>query len=334
MTKRWTAEEVLNLVRGFQPACVLTAAAELDIFSALHEGPTTAQSLANKLGSDTRATTILLDALTALGFLIKEENNYSVPTEISEILTETGEHNVLLGIRHLGNCLRRWAQLGQVIQTGKPAERVLSIRGEAGDVAAFIGAMNNFTTPVVDKIIAKLKPLTFSHLLDIGGASGTWTIAFLRAVVEAKATIFDLQEVIPLARQRIADAEVSERVRLVEGDFYKGDLPEGADFVWLSAIAHQNSREQNRALFAKIYGALQENGVLVIRDVVMDESSTYPEAGAMFAVNMLVSTEGGGTYTFEEFREDLLQAGFMKVTLVHRDEAMNSLIRAEKSPSR
>lgn len=52
--------------------------------------------------------------------------------------------------------------------------------------------------------------------------------------------------------------------------------------------------------------------------------------GALFAVNMLVGTEGGGTYTFDEFQEDLLRAGFMKVTLIHKDEAMNSLIRAEK----
>ena len=69
---------------------------------------------------------------------------------------------------------------------------------------------------------------------------------------------------------------------------------------------------------------------MVIRDVVMDPSHTSPTGGALFAVNMLVATEGGNVYTLDEYREDLSEAGFEDVTLVHRDEFMNSLIRARK----
>jgi len=330
MPKQWTSEEILNVVRAFQPACILTAAAELDILSVLCKRPMTAESLAGNLNSDIRATAILLDALAALGLLVKKGNEYSVPAEVAEILTETGPGNILPGVRHLGNCLRRWSQLARVTRTGKPADRQLSIRGEAADCAAFIGAMNNFSAPLVCQVIDYLGPLTFRHLLDIGGGPGTWTIAFLRAARGARATLFDLPEVMPLARQRIAEAGLSERVSLVAGDFYIDDLPTGADFAWLSGVAHQNSRQQNRVLFGKIYAALQDDGVLVIRDVVMDESRTEPLAGALFAVNMLVGTEAGGTYTFNEFQQDLIEAGFMKVTLIHRDEGMNSLIRAEK----
>jgi len=337
MARQWTADEVLNIVRAFQPACVLAAATELDIFTALHKRPMTSQSLAAELGCDPRATTILLDALTALGFLTKQANIYSVLPEAAEILTEAcpprraGTHSVLPAVRHLGNCLRRWAQLARVTQTGKLAEYSPSIHGEAADQAAFIGAMHNFSVPIANQIIDELKPLTFNHLLDIGGASGTWTIAFLRAAPEAKATLFDLPEVMPLAQRRIAEAGLSERVTFVAGDYFEDELPGGADFAWLSGVAHQNSRKQNRALFAKIHTALQANGVLVVRDVVMDESRTYPEAGAIFAVNMLVATEAGGTYTFDEFREDLANAGFTEATLIHRDEFMNSLIRAIKT---
>jgi precorrin-6B methylase 2 len=327
---RWTSDEILGMVRAFQPACVLVAAAELDIFTTLSQKPMTAQSVADELHCDRRATTILLDALTALGFLTKRQNKYSVLPEAAEILSETGNSSQLAAVRHLGNCLRRWAQLAKVTQTGKPAERAPSIRGADADIAAFIGAMKNFSTSIAKNIIEKLQPLTFRHLLDIGGASGTWTIAFLRAVPQAKATLFDLPDVIHLARRHIADAGFSDRINLVAGDYYEDELPSGVDFAWLSAIAHQNSRKQNRELFTKIYTALQKTGILVIRDVVMDESRSQPEAGALFAVNMLVSTEGGGTYTFDEFRDDLLQAGFQKVTLIHRDEAMNSLIRVDK----
>jgi SAM-dependent methyltransferase len=330
MPTKWTAEQVLELTRAFQPACIVAAAAELDIFTALAERPVTAASLATKLGAETRATAVLLDALAALDLLEKQQDRYSIPAEVAEILAEQSPQNVLPGVRHLGNCLRRWAQLAQVTKTGTAAQRVPSIRGQEADTAAFIGAMHNFCAPVADEVIERLRPLTFRHVLDIGGASGTWTIAFLRAAPNAEATLFDLPEAIPLARKRIAEAGLSNRVNLVAGDFYEDDLPGGADFAWVSAITHQNSRSQNRALFAKVHAALAEDGVIAIRDVVMDNSRTRPAAGALFAVNMLVGTEAGGTYTFDEFQQDLLHAGFTNVTLIHHDKQMNSLIRAEK----
>jgi ubiquinone/menaquinone biosynthesis C-methylase UbiE len=330
MSKNWTADEVLNIIRAFQPACVLVAAAELDVFTSLHKKPTTAKSLADKLDCDPRATAVLLDALAALGFLTKQQNKYSVPKKLQDILVESGARNILLGVRHLGNTLRRWTQLAQVIKTGKPAKRVPSIRGAAADLASFIGAMDNFSASIANKVISQLKPLRFEHLLDIGGGPGTWTIAFLKAVPQARATIFDLPDVIALARRHISNAGINNRVTFIGGDFENDDLPAVADFAWLSAVAHQNSRKQNRKLFNKIYSVLQKSGVLIIRDVVMDKSHTKPVTGALFAINMLVATEGGGTYTFNEFREDLSKAGFMNVTLVHRDKDMNSIIRAEK----
>ncbi|MCX5637049.1 MAG: methyltransferase [Planctomycetota bacterium] len=330
MARRWTADEILNMVRAFQPASVLAAAAELDIFSALAAHPMTAKSLSTKLGTDIRATTVLLDALTAMGLLTKQGDKYSVPSDVAKILTEESPDNVLPAILHQANGLRRWNQLARITQTGKPARCKPSIRGRAADEAAFIGAMDNFSAPFAESIVKRLKP-DFKHLLDIGGASGTWTIAFLHSVPNAKATLFDLPAVIPLAKKRIAKAGLTKRVIYVAGDYYRDELPVGADFAWLSAITHQNSREQNRALFAKIYSALQDNGVLVIRDVVMDSSRTSPVAGAMFAVTMLVATQGGGTYAFDEFRQDLSEAGFTKVKLVHRDQFMNSLIQATKT---
>jgi len=330
MTKQWDSEELLKVARSFQPACVLTAAADLDVFSSLYKESMTAQTLATRLSIDKRAAKILLDALAAMELLIKREDFYSVPDELAGLLVETSPKNILPMVRHLGNCLRRWAQLAEVVQSGKPAERRPSIRGQDADLAAFIGAMQNISEPVADKVISRLKSLDFDHLLDIGGASGTWTIALLRAVPRAKATLFDLPQVISMARENIAEAGLSDRVTFAAGDFYIDDLPTGADLAWLGAICHQNSGLQNRVLFAKVHKALRENGTLVIRDVVMDQSHTSPAGGALFAVNMLVSTEEGGTYSFEEYRQDLSEAGFDRIELVYRDVHMNSLITAKK----
>lgn len=321
---------ILDIARSFQPACVLAAAAELDVFNQLGGRPASAEALASRIGGDVRATTILLDALVALELLAKQGDVYDVPADIADALTEQGTHPVLAMVLHQANCLRRWVQLARVVKSGRPAERHPSIRGEAADTAAFIGAMHAISGPVADAVVSRLGPLSFNHLLDVGGASGTWSMAFLRAVPGARATIFDLPEVIPMARQRLADAGCLERVDLAAGDFYADPLPAGADFVWLSAIAHQNSREQNRVLFGKIHDAVAPGATLAIRDIVMEEDHVHPPGGALFAVNMLVGTERGGTFSFEEYRADLESAGFGDVKLAHRDAWMDSLICATR----
>lgn len=330
MAKQWTAEEILGMGWSFQSACILTAAAELDLFSALDGRPTDAESLAGELGCDIRATTVLLDALVSLDLLSKRDAEYSLDAGLAELLSESSPKNVLAMLRHLGVCLRRWAQLGRVVRSGEPAQRVAGILDQAGEREAFIAAMNDFSAGVAAEVVARLQPLEFSHLLDVGGASGTWTIEFLKTTAEARGTIFDLPAVIPMAKERMTRAGLIDRVDLVVGDFCEDDLPAGADLAWLGAIAHQNSRQQNRDLFGKVHTALSDSGQVVIRDVVMDPSGTTPVRGALFAINMLVATAGGGTYSLDEYTEDLESAGFGDVTLVHRDEFMNSLIRAKK----
>jgi precorrin-6B methylase 2 len=331
MTKGWTAREVLDVARSFQPACVLAAAAALDVFSPMHARPMTAEALASRLGTDPRATAILLDALVALKFLSKQGEEYSVPEDVAGLLAEQSADNVLPMVRHLANCLRRWAELAKVTQTGKCAGTGPSIRGADADMEDFIGAMNIISRPVAVGVIDKIKLFRFRHILDIGGGPGTWTIAFLRAVPEARATLFDLPAVIPIAKQQFVQAGLTNRVTLVGGDYNTDALPEGADLAWLGAMCHQNSRRQNQDLFTRVHTALVGNGVIVIRDVIMDSSRTSPVGGALFAINMLVATEGGGTYTFDEYREDLCAAGFTEVELVHRDELMSSLIQARKA---
>lgn len=326
----WTADNLLELTRGFQASAVFAAAADLDLFNALAAGPRTAPALARQLAGDPRGLMILLDALTALGLLVKEEDRYSLCPGTEAYLTSAGARSILAMVQHQANCQRRWVQLARVIKTGQPAERVSSVRGEQGDQESFIEAMDNVSAPVADDVVRGVPPRAFRHLLDIGGGSGTWTLAFLRASPPARATLFDLPPVIPLARKRMAAAGMAERVTLVAGDFMTDPLPPGADLAWVSAIVHQNSRRQNRQLFARVFQALAPAGRIVIRDLLMDATRTRPVAGALFAVNMLVATEGGGTFTFDELREDLEAAGFVAPAVLRRDEGMNSLLAATK----
>jgi len=328
MPRNWTADDVFQLARGYQGACVLAAAADLDLFTRLGREGLGAREAAKAVSCDLRAITIILDALAALDLLCKEGDRYSVPESLLPLLAQQGPGSLLAMARHQANCLRRWAQLTRVARTGRPPQRQAGPDGAEADTHSFIGAMHDISAPVAREVIRGLEPLSFRLLLDVGGASGTWTAVFLAACPGSSAILFDLPEVIPLAEARVAELGVAGRVRLAAGDFLKDPLPAGADLAWVSAIIHQNTREQNRILFASVRNALVPGGKIAIRDTVMDPSRTSPVAGALFAVNMLVGTEGGGTYTLEEVREDLEASGFREAVLLRRDPAMNSLITA------
>jgi SAM-dependent methyltransferase len=330
MNHEWTADCLLEMGRAYQPAAVLAAAADLDLFPLLARAPQTAAQAAATLQCSLRGVTMLLDALAALELLEKNGDLYRLAPGTEGFLTETGPGSILAMTQHQANCLRNWAQLARVIKEGRPAHRTPSVRGPERDQEAFIGAMHNICLPVADTVVQAVQPLRFGHLLDVGGASGTWTMAFLRACPEAAATLFDLPPVMPLAARRLAEAGLAARVRLAAGDFMVDTLPGGADLAWVSAIVHQNSRAQNRSLFANVYQALVPGGRIAIRDLIMDASRTRPVAGALFALNMLVATEGGGTFSLEELREDLEACGFTEAQAARQDDTMNSVVVAVK----
>lgn len=323
-------QQILETMNAFRPACVIGAAAELDLWTAVADEPLTAQQLADRLACDVRAVTMLADAVAAIGLLEKEDGRYLVASELRRWLIEGSPESILPMLRHATCIMRGWSQLAATVKLGCPAERPPSIRGAEADRASFIAAMHTVSGPMADDLIEQLGPLKFRRLLDVGGASGTWTIALLRAASDATATIFDLPDAIAQARQRLAGSEFASRVTLTAGDFYTDDLPGGADFAWVSAICHQHSRRHNRELFAKVLQSLIPGGRIAIRDVVMQRDRTQPREGALFAINMLVNTHDGGTFTFDEYAADLQAAGFENAQLLVKHEAMNSIIVAER----
>jgi predicted O-methyltransferase YrrM len=329
--ERPDGEQILEMTSGYMSACVIGAATELDLFTVLGDRSMSAEELADKLRCDRRAITIVLDAVASLGLLDKQDALYSVPAELRPLLIEGSPETLLPGIRHRMNVLRAWAQLARVAKSGEPLPEEASIRGSEADRAAFVAAMHTYSGPVAEGLVARLGPPQFEHLLDVGGASGTWTLAFLRAVPGARATVFDLPHAVDQARERIAGTEFANRIDLVAGDFFEDDLPPGADFAWISAIVHQFSRKHNRQLFAKVHAALQPGGTVAVRDVVMEPCRTRPRDGALFAINMLVNTENGGTFTFDELADDLQAAGFVDPQLAVPADDMNAVVSARKA---
>ncbi len=316
---------VLGLARAFMESRVLLTAAELDLFTELSRQPRDAASLARARGWQPRPLTVLLDALAAMRLLDKRDGAYQCRPEIAADLSADSPSSLLASVRHAAALWNRWSGLTARV-TGDRA----GPRDDPGDSRAFIDAMHVIARPLAARIVAAVRPEGARRLLDVGGASGTYTMAFLGAVPGLKATLFDLPEVIPFARERLTAAGCLDRVTLVAGDYLADPLPGGHDLAWLSAVIHSNGPEQNLSLYRKVCGALVPGGRIVIRDHVMSEDRTGPRAGALFAINMLAATEAGRTYTFPEIAAGLEQAGFRNIRLVRPGEAMDALVEAGK----
>jgi len=329
MSAKITEESILNLARGFMASRVLLSGAELDLFTLLAKKPLSAEDVAAATGARLRGVVILLDALSALGFLVKKDGWYHSGPPVAALLSATAPDSILPMVLHMATVWQNWSQITDIV-LGKTMAGLETKGALAKDNRkAFIGAMHVAASKAAPKIVASINPGQARRLLDVGGGSGSYTLAMLSAVPEMRATLFDLPPVIEMARDRVQAADMLDRVELVAGDFYKDELPPGHDLALLSAIIHQSSYEQNEALYAKIYRALNSEGRIVVRDHVMSADRTQPLEGALFAVNMLAGTEGGTTYTFDEIKESLTAAGFTRINLTQA-KGMFSLVEGFK----
>jgi predicted O-methyltransferase YrrM len=283
------------------------------------------EEIAARTGANVHCLTILLDALSAMGLLVKDRMVYHSEPSAAPFLQADSATSVVASVLHSADLWHRWTRLTEIVG-GVPS----STRSSAAYQRAFIGAMHVSAVGQADRIVALVNPGPARKLLDVGGASGTYTLAFLRAVPDMTASLFDRPAVIDMARERLGAAGVSHRVTLVAGDFYQDALPPGHDLAFLSAIIHQNSPKQNVSLFRKVLDSLDPGGRIVVRDYVLSPDRTSPKAGAIFAVNMLSGGLDGNCYSYAEIKDALEQAGFMRVNLAYLGQQMDSLVEAYK----
>ncbi|MGD2097422.1 MAG: methyltransferase [Desulfobacterales bacterium] len=329
MSAKITEESIVELARGFMASRILLSGAELDLFTLLSQEPMTAEEIAATTKTEIRGIEILLDALSALGFLEKKDRRYQVAPSGASLLSATASDSILPMVLHMASVWQNWSQITDIV-LGKTTPRLKTKGALAeGNCKAFIGAMHVVASRAAPEVVAAINPGKARRLLDVGGGSGTYTLAMLSAKPEMRGTLFDLPPVIEIAHDRVQSANMLDRVELVAGDFYKDELPPGHDLALLSAIIHQSSSEQNEALYGKVYRSLNAGGRIVIRDHVMSADRTQPLQGALFAVNMLAGTEGGRTYTFDEIKEGLTAVGFRRINLI-QTKGMFSLVEGFK----
>jgi len=308
----FSAIELIDLASGYRQSRILLTGLELGVFTILDKGKKTSREAAKILKTDEKATDRLMNALCAMKILKKRNNFFSNSSSSSRYLVE-GKPGFLANLFHINNLWENWSTLTKVIYKGGTVSKEPERHRGKKSTSDFIGAMHFFAKSRATKVVALINLKGVKNVLDVGGGSGAYSIEFVRRGKGINAVVFDLPSVIPLTNKYIENEGLGGRIKTVAGDFNINNLGEGFDLVLLSSIIHSNSPDENLRLIKKCYNALNQNGQIVIQDFIMNKDKTIPDFGVLFAINMLVNTEAGDTYTFGEVKAWLEESKFSKI---------------------
>jgi len=306
-------EDLELRIRAFQESRILLTAIELDLFEALGAGAD-AGDVAGALGTDPRATGMLLNALAALGAIEKRGGVFRNTPETAQHFTRRSPDDVRMAMMHTVHLWDTWSTLTECVRKGTTLGRRPA--GTEDWTGAFIAAMHANASRRAMAVVEAVDVAGARKMLDVGGGSGAYSIAFAQASPALRAEILDVGDVVPIARRHIAEAGLEDRVTVREGDLGSSDFGTGFDLVLISAICHMLSEDENRALVAKTHAALGAGGRMVISDFILDPDRDGPRMAAMFALNMLVGTRHGNTYTEAEYAAWMRDAGFSGIRRV------------------
>ncbi len=305
-------DELNELIRGFMPSRVVLTALELDVFTAVGKGRS-AEQVADGIHSSTRATEMLLNALVSLKLLEKHDGVYCNSSVAARFLVEGTPNSARTAQLHMANMWRRWSKLTDAVRTGTAVEA----GRENGWVKSFIAAMDHTARGRARAVAQAVELNGEKRMLDLGGGSGAYSIAFTKASPTLHTEIVDLPEVLAITQEHIRQAGLSDRISTRAGDMLNLPLEQASyDLVLLSAICHMFSPQENRRLLSRAYSALAPHGRLVISDFILDADKTSPRFAALFSLNMLAGTHGGASYSEPEYEEWLKAAGFGAVKRV------------------
>jgi (2Fe-2S) ferredoxin/ubiquinone/menaquinone biosynthesis C-methylase UbiE len=297
-------DELAQSIRGFQESRVILTALELDLFTAIGSGATAAQAAATA-GTDARATEMLLHALASLELVRKEGAVFHNAPVAARFLAAGSPDSARMAMLHTARLWHRWSGLTECVRTGTAAP---DERGAEG-TEAFIAAMHN-NARQRGAHLAQATAAGANRMLDVGGGSGAYAIAFAQANPQLRAEVFDQAAVLAIAERHIREAGLEDRISTRVGDLRTDEFGGGYDLVLISAICHMLSEEENRNLLARVFRALVKGGRVAIQDFLLRADKTGPRACALFSLNMLVNTRGGASYSEEEYTAWLREAGF------------------------
>ena len=278
-------------------------------------------SLARELGANERALYIVLEALRAMGYVEKKKDRYIIADRARSLFIEDGKDYLGGYLPHALNKLNAWLELPHIIKGEKTG------RKKPENISTFMNAMASRPDEVVNEIVSHCldKKKDAKTVLDLGGGPGKYSKVFINRGL--KTVLLDIPETIDYVSSEFGLADI-RNLTLKKGDFtedeFVNEFEERFDIVFMGNITHIYSEDVNRNLLMRVGKLLKKGGMVAIEDFVRGRSP-YAE---MFAVNMLASTESGGTWTEEQYRKWLENAGFSDIDVLDISDKEKQLITA------
>ena len=306
---------IIDLASAYYDSCILFAAIEIGIFQKLSKlGQATASRLAAELGTDERATRLLLDGCAALQLVSKNLESYQNTAEANAFLVPGQAGDLSRAIRYNQDVYPVWGNLVKMVRTGKPAEKPDVHLGQDSDrTRSFVMAMHSRALWMARVLIPLLDLHGCRRLLDVGGGPGTFSALIANEYPDIACTVLDLPGVTAIAAELIEQQGMGARVSVLPGDYRETKFPAGYDVVNIFGVLHQESPQSIQDILNRAFDALVSNGLINILDIMTDASHTDPKFSALFAVNMALTSENGWVFSDSELNHWLTTAGFSQI---------------------
>jgi ubiquinone/menaquinone biosynthesis C-methylase UbiE len=315
-----TPERIMQFAWGHTPPLILEAAIRHRVFDVLDAGPKTVKETAAATGASERGLRIIMNALVGLNFLAKIDGRYTLTPESEAFLVSTKPafHGGFL--KHASEQLiPHWLQLNEVVRTGKPAMSVNQEGAGSDFFQKFVVDIFPLSYPAamtLGKHLALGNIDTEVRVLDLAAGSGVWGIALAQTSDKVAVTAVDWIGVLPATQATVARFGLTNRFKFVDGDLNSADFGQGHNVATLGHILHSEGEVKSKALLRKVFGALASGGTIAIAEFLVNADRTGPVMPLLFAGNMLVNTDEGDTFSFEEISGWLADAGFTNARLL------------------
>ncbi len=310
--QNWNPGSLLELSGYYWKTCTLHAAVKLDIFTAIGDDAMTGKMIAERIGADGDAADRLLNALVAMGLLVKKDDTYLNVESAGRFLRKDSKTYLGFMIMHHHHLMMSWSKLDQVVLSGMPTRTRPSFSDESVREAFLMGMFNNAVLQAPG-LVETLDLSQNRNLLDMGGGPGTYAIHFCLQNPQLKAAVFDLPTTQPYAEKTISKFGLSERISFMAGDYVTQPLQGRYDAVWMSHILHGEGPAVCQNMIQKAATALEPGGVLFIHDFILDDTRDGPLFAALFSLNMLTGTPEGRSYVQQELVDMMTQAGLSDI---------------------
>jgi 2-polyprenyl-3-methyl-5-hydroxy-6-metoxy-1,4-benzoquinol methylase len=325
-----TPERIFMALSAHERTAALSAAIELDLFTAIGEGATTREALAGRVGAAERGVRILADYLVVDGFLTKRAAQYGLTPEAAAFLDRRSPMYLGTMSRFLGApaFTRRFERLADAVRRGGTVDEEHMVVPEQPLWVEFARSMASLQAQVASLVADAVGHA--ERVLDIAAGHGLFGIAVAQANPDAMVIAQDWDPVLAVARENAEQAGVADRLRLLPGSAFEVDFGTGLDLVLVPNFLHHFDSPTCVALLRRVHDALRPGGRAAIVEFVPDESRVAPPIPAAFSLKMLASTPGGDAYTYAELDRMCLEAGFKATDLKLLAPTLQSLVIAQR----